>query len=130
MNYVLVVDDDIDIAEATAKALKVDGYEVSVFHDVQSAFNSFKNRRPDLVILDVMFPDNSTGGFELARKIAKEAREVPILMLTAVNAHFQIDFGTGDIDEDWMPVADFMEKPVNFEEMKKKVAALIAKSKE
>ncbi|MDD5672949.1 MAG: response regulator [Chitinivibrionales bacterium] len=130
MSYIMVVDDDPDLADATATALKADGHEVLIHLDIDKAFESFRNRRPDLMVLDVMFPDNSSGGFDLARKIAAETKDVPILMLTAVNAHFQLDFSAGDIDQEWMPVTDFMEKPVNFEELRKKVVDLIVKKKQ
>ena len=127
MGFIMVVDDDPDLAEGTARVLRSDGHEVAVHFDIESAFEGFQKRRPDIVVLDVMFPDNSSGGFDLARKIAAVTRDVPILMLTAVNSHFQLDFSARDIDQDWMPVTDFMEKPVDFEVMKKTVRRLLAK---
>ena len=127
MSYIMVVDDDPDLANATATVLRSEGYEITVYNDIESAFDAFKINRPLMVILDVMFPGNSSGGFDLARKIATETKEVPILMLTAVNAHFQVDFSAKDIDQEWMPVTDFMEKPVDFEQMKKVVAKFVQK---
>ncbi len=127
MGNILIIDDDVDLAEATARVLRAEGHAVAVHLDAETAFEKFKLDRPDLVILDVMFPGNSSGGFDLARKIAKETRKVPILMLTAVNSHFQLDFSAGDIDQEWMPVTDFMEKPVDFEVMKKTVRLLLVR---
>jgi DNA-binding response OmpR family regulator len=124
----MIIDDDIDLAEATARVLRTEGHSVSVQLDTDTAFEKFKEDRPDMVILDVMFPGNSSGGFDLARRIAKETRSVPILMLTAVNSHFQLDFSAGDIDQEWMPVTDFMEKPVDFEVMKKTVKSLLERN--
>ena len=128
MGNIMIIDDDIDLAEATARVLRTEGHSVSVQLDTDTAFEKFKEDRPDMVILDVMFPGNSSGGFDLARRIAKETRSVPILMLTAVNSHFQLDFSAGDIDQEWMPVTDFMEKPVDFEAMKKTVKSLLERN--
>lgn len=128
MGNIMIIDDDIDLAEATARVLRTEGHSVSVQLDTDTAFEKFKEDRPDMVILDVMFPGNSSGGFDLARRIAKETRSVPILMLTAVNSHFQLDFSAGDIDQEWMPVTDFMEKPVDFEVMKKTVKSLLERN--
>jgi DNA-binding response OmpR family regulator len=128
MGNIMIIDDDIDLAEVTARVLRTEGHSVVVHLDTDTAFEKLKENRPDLVILDVMFPGNSSGGFDLARKIAKEAQNIPILMLTAVNSHFQLDFSAGDIDQEWMPVTDFMEKPVDFEVMKKTVQSLLSRN--
>jgi hypothetical protein len=53
---------------------------------------------PDALILDVMFPENPSGGFELARSIRKKWGEIPVLMLTAVNQQFPLGFSGKDID--------------------------------
>lgn len=128
MGNIMIIDDDIDLAEVTARVLRTEGHSVTVHLDTDTAFEKLKENRPDLVILDVMFPGNSSGGFDLARKIAKEAQNIPILMLTAVNSHFQLDFSAGDIDQEWMPVTDFMEKPVDFEVMKNTVKSLLSRN--
>lgn len=86
------------------------------------------NRCPDLVILDVMFPDNSSGGFELARRMRhhrEDLTSVPILMLTAVNTVFPLGFGAQDIGDDRLPVSDFLGKPVDLGLLRDKVAALV-----
>jgi hypothetical protein len=48
-------------------------------------------------------------------------------MLTAVNVRFPLGFGVHDIDEKWLPVSDFVEKPVDFSVLCSKVSALLAK---
>jgi response regulator RpfG family c-di-GMP phosphodiesterase len=75
-----------------------------------------------------MFPENSYAGFELARTMHqqnKDLKEVPILMLTAVNARFPLGFSSEDIDETWMPVTEFLEKPVDLGALREKVADLL-----
>jgi len=128
MAYLLIVDDDEDFADATARVLQTDGHEVQIALDTGSAATVMEERLPDLVILDVMFPEDSSAGFELARKMRHESeslKDVPILMLTAVNVKFPLGFGTKDIDEAWMPVTDFVEKPVDFDVLRAKVSTLL-----
>ena len=84
--------------------------------------------RPDLVILDVMFPEDPSAGFELARSIQHDdenLKGIPILMLTAINVRFPLGFGSRDIDEEWLPVSDFLEKPIDLNVLRKKVADLL-----
>jgi hypothetical protein len=50
-------------------------------------------------------------------------------MLTAVNAKFPLGFGSRDIDDNWLPVSDFLEKPMDFDVLRGKVDALLLKTK-
>ena len=128
MAYVMIVDDDEDFAGAAAAALKSDQHEVRIEIDTAAALAGMQERRPDLVILDVMFPENSYAGFELARAMHQEnesLKEIPILMLTAVNARFPLGFSSRDIDETWMPVTEFLEKPVDLGALREKVTSLL-----
>ncbi len=80
------------------------------------------------MVLDVMFPEDSSAGFELARIMRHEnetLKMIPILMLTAINAKFPLGFGPKDIDSEWMPVTAFLEKPVDFDVLKGKVSKLL-----
>ncbi len=131
MAYLVVADDDEDFASAAAKVLRDAGHEVEIKLDIQSAVKSMEERRPDLLILDVMFPEDSTAGFSLARKMrhySEKLKDTPILMLTAVNVKIPLGFSERDIDDHWLPVADFVEKPVDFDVLQKKVEALLKKS--
>jgi two-component system sensor histidine kinase ChiS len=126
-----VVDDDEDFSTAAATVLRGAGHEVGVALDVPAAVRSMQERRPDLVILDVMFPEDSTAGFELARAMRKkyeDLKQVPILMLTAVNTKFPLGFSSRDIDEDWLPVSDFLEKPVDLDVLEQRVATILARA--
>jgi CheY-like chemotaxis protein len=128
MAYLMIVDDDEDFAAAAAKVLTNDGHEVGIELDTASALQRMEQRLPDLLILDVMFPQNASAGFELARTIRQEAgklRNIPILMLTAVNTRFPLGFGPSDIDEQWLPINDFVEKPVDLNVLRKRVSALL-----
>ena len=128
MPYLLIVDDDEDFASTTATVLREEGYEVQVELDIDSAVKSMESKPPDLAILDVMFPEDASAGFGLARFMRHEnekLKNIPIIMLTAINTKFPLGFGSKDIDESWMPVTDFLEKPVDFDVLRVKVAKLL-----
>lgn len=130
MSYILIIDDDEDFSIAVATTLRNVGYEVQVELDIQSAEESMKNRRPDLVILDVMFPENSSAGFLFARKMRhydEKLKDIPILMLTAINSRFPLGFSSMDIDDTWLPVEYFLEKPVDLDVLSNKVSKMLSK---
>jgi CheY-like chemotaxis protein len=76
-----------------------------------------------------MFPEDASAGFELARSMRHESgklKDIPILMLTAINTKFPLGFGPKDINDRWMPVTEFLEKPVDFDVLREKVAKLLS----
>ncbi len=128
MAYLMIVDDDADFAEAAAEVLAHAGHEVQVRTDIDQALASMEQRRPDLVVLDVMFPHDDAAGFGLARRMRSEGsplRDVRILMLTAINQRFPLGFSVNDIQSYWLPVSDFLEKPVDLDALVERVNALL-----
>jgi len=128
MAYVMVIDDDLDFATTTATVVEASGHEVEIETDVVSAERSMLGRRPELVILDVMFPEDCSAGFTLARKMRhqlKQLAEVPILFLTAVNERSPLGFGSRDIDPEWLPVTEFLEKPIELDVLAGRVSGLL-----
>ncbi|MGO8705326.1 MAG: response regulator transcription factor [Candidatus Brocadiia bacterium] len=127
MSYVLIVDDDEEFAIAAAIVLRSEGHEVAMKTETSAAMTAMQVRRPDLVILDVMFPEDNFAGFELARAMCKsrDLSRVPILMLTGVNEKLGMRLDTLDTDNSYLPVSDFLQKPVNLDDLAGKAKSLL-----
>ena len=131
MPFITIIDDDQDFAEAIAAVLESAGHEVDLQLTPSAGMASLKAKKPDLAILDVMFPENPTAGFDTAREIRKDEKlkDIPVIMLTSVNQEFPLGFSDKEIDKDWLPVTTFIEKPVDFGVLLQKVAELLDSGK-
>ena len=78
---VLVVDDEVNIAELLSMALRYEGWETSVAHTGSKAVSVAKDVRPDAVVLDIMLPDFD--GMEVLRRVRGQLPDLPVLFLTA-----------------------------------------------
>jgi two-component system OmpR family response regulator len=78
---VLVVDDEPSILDVVTMALRHQGYEVAVADTGTDALAQARAWRPHAMVLDVMLPDME--GFEVARRLAGERADLPILFLSA-----------------------------------------------
>ena len=81
--HILVVEDELDLAELLRYNLNVSGHNAEVVHDGQAAIDAVASRKPDLIILDVMMPE--LDGIEVAKRLkgAAETADIPIIFLTA-----------------------------------------------
>lgn len=122
---ILVVDDDADIVEALRTVLVASGYVVETAASGRECLARVAERPPDLIILDVMM-DKDTEGFHVGYKLKGEeaTRAIPILMLTAIGKKFGYRFSPQK-DEEYLPVEDFVEKPVEPRELLRRVEALL-----
>jgi CheY-like chemotaxis protein len=109
MAKVLVTDDDVEMVELTKMVLEGGGHEVVTANNADQCRSQMAQEKPDVVLLDVMM-ERPTDGFELAREFraGEETKDTPIVMLTAVNQEYPMDFKP---DEVWLPVDQFLEKP-------------------
>lgn len=123
---ILLVDDDPSFLEATANVLESFGYKTRRAMSPDACFEELQKELPDLMILDVMMARMDTG-FEICRKVKTDDRtkQIPILMLTAVDKKYPFDFGGSAGDADWLPVDDFMDKPVEAMELVRHVRKLL-----
>jgi len=110
---ILLVDDDADFLTATKLVLEESGYCVTTALSAKECLNKLKEKKPDLIILDVMM-ETDHSGFDLCRELKRDSdtKEIPILMLTAVDQKYPLNFASAAGDESWLPVEDFIDKPV------------------
>ena len=125
---ILIIDDDPDVVFALRMPLESVGYEVHDAHSQETGLAAVDTVKPDAIILDVMM-ETHTAGFQLAQKLhgpaAKpEHAKIPILMLTAIHQTTPLRFGP---DEDYLPVNDFIEKPVDPKALMAKIDKLLKK---
>ena len=117
---ILVVDDNLQNLELLVEYLQtMDGVETVTATDGIEALEAVAQDHPDLILLDVMMPRMS--GFEVCRKLKSDpgTREIPILMVTALNEMGDIQHGV-DSGTD-----DFLSKPVNRLELTTRVKTLL-----
>ncbi len=117
---VLVVDDEVNIAELLSMALRYEGWEVRMAHTGSKAVSTAKEFQPDAVVLDVMLPDFD--GLEVLRRMRAASSDVPVLFLTAKDAVEDRVAGLtagGD---------DYVTKPFSLEEVVARLRALMRRS--
>ena len=114
MKKILIVEDDISIADIEKDYLEINGYDVKLVHDGSLAMKVFNEYNPDLVLLDLMLPGKD--GYELCHEMRK-IKEVPILMVTAKNAVSDKVLGLG------LGADDFITKPFDPSELVARVKA-------
>lgn len=129
MAYILIIDDDEDFSNAAAIELRDAGHEVAEELSIEGGQKSIQTRQPDILVLDVMFPEDSAAGLKLAQQLHSNVPSLPIILLTAVNQEFPLGFSKKDIDDVHMPVNDFLEKPVDLGTLCRTVSELIEKTK-
>ena len=81
---VLVVDDEESITELVSMALRYEGFDVQTASSGYGALEQIDSFRPDLILLDVMLPD--IDGFNIAERLRRDRRDIPVLFLTARDA--------------------------------------------
>jgi len=110
---IIIIDDDIDLVEAMRLTLENAGFEVIDAQDGEKGIEMVRAMQPDLVILDVMMGTQDEG-FHVAYQIRgnKGTQDLPIIMLTAVGQETGFEFDR-ERDEDFLPVNEFLEKPIN-----------------
>jgi len=125
---VYIIDDDVDIVASLEMTLRAAGHEVASQNDDTKLVENISRFNPAIIILDVMFPGDQEAGFKMARTIkhVDEISAIPIIMLTSVNqeSDFISKFSNLDIDEIYLPVTEFIEKPVDPKALLKKIEEL------
>ncbi|MCX6383324.1 MAG: response regulator, partial [Actinobacteria bacterium] len=129
MKKIYIIDDDRDIVESMSMVLEANGYEVTAQYNDENVTLNVSQYNPDLIILDVMFPENGSAGFEIARDLKRDNNltNIPIVMLSAVNERgiYLGRFTNQDIDESWLPISIFLDKPVQPKELLLQVKSIL-----
>lgn len=116
MSTIAVVDDEANIRETVAFALRREGYEVEMFADGAEAWAAFEERLPDLAILDILMP--RMDGLELCRRIRGASESVPIIFLTSRDDEVDRILGL-ELGAD-----DYLGKPFSMRELVARVRVL------
>ena len=120
MTDILFAEDDPEIREWVAVALERDTCRVRAVDNGAAAVQAYAEKRPDLLILDVMMPKMS--GWDVVAEIRRRDRAVPILMLTAKAAEQDKVMGLG------LGADDYLTKPFGLAELRARVAALLRRA--
>jgi two-component system, OmpR family, response regulator len=117
---VLVVDDEANLAEVVAMALRFRGFTVETAASGREALDAVASFKPHLMVLDVMLPDME--GFEVAERLGAQRAAVPIVFLTARDAtedKIRGLSGGGD---------DYMTKPFSLEELIARINTILRRT--
>jgi DNA-binding response OmpR family regulator len=116
----LVVEDDIRLAEVLIRGLREEGYAVDPARDGRSALEQLSINTYDAVVLDVMIP--APDGFEVARQMRSAKLSTPVLMLTARDA---VEDRIAGLDSG---ADDYLVKPFAFNELLARIRALLRRT--
>ena len=129
MAKVLIIDDDQDIIDSLTMILEGNGHTVAMKKETENLIADVMKVNPDIIILDIIFPEDPQAGFKAVRALHKDkvVSKIPVLLLSAVNQRSNLSFGFSeeDISEDFMPVEAFIEKPVEPKVLLKKITDLL-----
>lgn len=122
MARLLVVDDERDVADMIAKALRQEGHQVTVTYTGGHALEAAQRERPDLVLLDIIMPQ--IDGFEICRRLRTDPSlsDVPIIFLTARGRIEDLlqGFEAG--------ADDYVTKPFDLRELLTRIRAVLRRS--
>ncbi len=116
---VLVIEDEHHIAEGIKLNLSMQGYDVSIAHDGIQGLDTWREWKPDLIVLDIMLP--MIDGFSVLRTIRNEDEKIPVLILSAKSS---VDDKVKGLR---CGVDDYLAKPFDLEEFLLRVKRLLAK---
>ena len=109
----LLVDDEEEFVSTLAQRLQIRGYEAAIASDGEEALNMIGHHTYDVLVLDLMLPGMS--GLDVLQEVKRQVPDLPVIMLT----------GQGSTREGMEGMRagafDYMLKPVDFDELKKKI---------
>jgi two-component system, OmpR family, response regulator len=115
---IAIIEDEAAIRDNYSAAFRREGYAVDAFDAREPALNSFANRLPDLVVIDINLRDDVEGGFELCRELRARSSDLPIIFLTARDSEFDAVSGLR------LGADDYLTKDISLPHLMARVAAL------
>ncbi len=124
MALIYIVEDDLSIREIETIALKNSNYTVEAFENAAAFFLRLSEKMPDLILLDIMLPDQN--GYEIIRRLRKspQTAKIPVIMVTARTTEMDLVKGL-DSGAD-----DYIRKPFSIMELLSRVRALLRRTAE
>ena len=122
---ILIVDDDPDFAAAIQKILTSNNYDVDVAGNVEEGMRAIEEKRPDLVLLDVIM-EKYDDGFNMCYDLKHDDRyrAIPVIIITAVTEVTGLKFDP-KTDGEYLEAEEYVQKPISAEVLLNKVARLI-----
>jgi two-component system, OmpR family, response regulator len=117
---ILIVDDEAGVRELLGDALRIAGFETSTASDGMSALTAIRNKKPDLLIIDINMP--LMDGFELVERLRSTGDNTPALMLSARADRVDVTRGLT------LGADDYVTKPFGLEELLLRVKAILRRS--
>ncbi len=115
--HILIVEDEPTLVLIVKDTLESLGFDVSTAYDGEQGLKAFYERKPDIVVADVMMP--RMDGFEMVRRIRETDRKTPVLFLTARSA-------VNDVVEGFeLGANDYLKKPFGLQELVVRIKALL-----
>lgn len=119
---VLIVDDEEDIRSYLDSLLSDNGYQTELAEDGEDGFRRLTDSPPDIIILDIIMPNQSGVGLYRKLKKSETYKDIPVLVLTGYSGYkefFSRDYHT-------LPKPQmFMEKPIVPEDLLKKLESVL-----
>jgi DNA-binding response OmpR family regulator len=122
METVLIIEDDSTMLRGLKDNFEYKGYNVITAADGEEGLNTALNKKPDLIILDIMLP--KINGYEICRLLRKENLDMPIIMLTAKGEESDVVLGLN------LGADDYVTKPFSIKELLARSAAFLRRRRQ
>lgn len=120
MRQLLLIEDEVQVINFLRKGLEEENYNVTIALDGKSGFELAKQNKYDIILLDIMLPDNN--GVEVCRQLRESGINTSIIFLTALNSPDNIAYGLN------AGADDYVVKPFKFNELFARINAVLRRS--
>ena len=111
---VLIIDDNIDVADSLALWLKMAGHEISVAHNAAQALESVPGFQPDVILLDINLPD--LNGFSLAKELREIPNTPPFLLAVVTGYGFGTEMSDAQLKD--LSIDHYFIKPIGAQKLR------------